>query len=360
MHEHLRSCSEHPAEKAARLISATGNVPPGLERLVFQRLSLRRELALLAQACATFDSNMGWTGEAGYSDKYSEQPWRAAIKRAGQVLGLAEPQQKNGSEGSSPVREALGRLLSTAPAPAHLTRADIATLRTAATQYDAWVTSIGFGTTCPACARKGVPRAGLAAHLETCPLHPAVRRARAYAAVRQLREDVEVPALRLGEYAPEDYRDRIHDYLRDQREAALATLFEFEATELSKDQTTDLTRFVESWEELRSVAANPPCPWCGAGSRSAEHLMACTQHPASGAPSSRGELEELVTRLQCEADQCAVRLARLHEACMAFWNGMSDGEDGKSLSNPRIEAMWNEARKEATACLGLVAHELSI
>jgi hypothetical protein len=51
--------------------------------------------------------------------------------------------------------------------------------------------------------------------------------------------------------------------------------------------------------------------------------------------------------LQHEADKLEVRLARLHEACCAFWNGMRDGEDGKSISNDRIEAMWSLAREEA-------------
>ena len=354
MHGHLRSCGKHPAARAARLVSGAGQVPVGLERLVLERMATRRELALLSQASATFDSNMGWTGEAGYSDKYSEKPWRAAIERAGKFLGLPERTLVIARPASSPLREAMTRLLSVSPQPPHVAVADINTVRGAAEQFDEWLTSIGFATTCPACARKGLPRADLAGHLETCPVHPAVRDARANAALRQLREGVEVPPLWLGEYNPEDYRERLHEYLRDEREKALAALFEFEASELSADHSSRLLRFVHDWEELQSLTAPPPCPWCGVGDRSAEHLLACTKHPAKKSEPPRGGLEQLAVLLQLEADQCAVRLARLHEACKAFWNGMSDGEDGKSVSNPRIEAMWSEARSEATALLGSI------
>lgn len=81
----------------------------------------------------------------------------------------------------------------------------------------------------PASQRKGLARARLAEHLVVCPLHPAVRRSRASDAVRQLREGVEVSPLLLGKYDPEDYRDRIHDYLKSERDKALATLFELDS-----------------------------------------------------------------------------------------------------------------------------------
>jgi hypothetical protein len=359
-HSHLRSCDQHPAAQAAQRIRSSHPVPIGLERVLLARLSARRELALLSQASERFDADMGWTGEAGYSDKYSEAPWRAAIERAGKHLGLPERTPQFPRPEGSPVREAMTRLLSLTPQPRDVTISDIATIRAADAQFEDWVSNIGFATTCPACGRKGLPKADLAAHLESCPLHPAVRAARGVAALRQVREGVDVPPLQLGEYNPEDYRDRLSDYLRGKRAETLATLYEFEASELSKDQAADLLRFVRNWEELQLVAARPPCPWCGSAARGPEHLMVCTRHPAISEAQPRNQLEALALQLQFEADQCAVRLARLHEACTAFWNGMSDGDDGKSISNPRIEAMWSEARQEARDLLATIKERPSV
>jgi hypothetical protein len=167
-------------------VRASGLVPVGLEQLVLNRVVARRELKLLSQASETFNTDMGWTGEAGYSDQYTETPWRAAIARAGKFLGLPARTPVIPRPAASPVREAMTRLLNLFPPSPAVTVADIETLRAAATQFDQWATSLRFATTCPACRRKGIPQADLAGHLETCPLHPAVRGARAHAALPSL------------------------------------------------------------------------------------------------------------------------------------------------------------------------------
>lgn len=239
------------------------------------------------------------------------------------------------------------------------TAADIATLRAAAQELDGWIASVGFATTCPACGWKGVPRAALPRHLESCLLHPPVRRARSLAAIRQLEGSAAPGAPRLDEYAGPDFRDRIRDYVRQKRDTALATLFAFEATELSKDDRDDLARFVDDWEELYSVVLAPKCPWCGAADLSGAHLLACPKHPAMGVESHAQGLARTAVRLRLEADHCVVALARLHLACGEFWNGMRDGEDGKSISNPEIEAAWKQARNEASATLATISERPS-
>jgi hypothetical protein len=235
--------------------------------------------------------------------------------------------------------------------PAADQRAAITTLQEAVKQYDAWTKDFDFGATCPACQRKGLPRAHLAKHLETCPLHPAVRGARARAAIDTLRTGVEGPRLALGQYDPEDYRDRLGDYGRQQRDNAVRKLITFEPSELSADEVRTLTWFVSDWEELEVIAQTPPCPWCGTSKPGEAHLLQCAKHPARGAEGPWDGLEATAARLQHEADRLEVRLARLHEACSAFWNGMRDGEDGKSISNDRIEEMWSLAREEAKEVL---------
>ncbi len=254
----------------------------------------------------------------------------------------------------------MSRLMSTTPCPVATTVADIDTVRASARSFDAWLEKFAFAGTCPACRRKGVPNAELSGHLEHCPLHPAVARARASAAVLQLRLGTAVPALLLGEFDPVDFRDRSHGYLRKKREEALAELFEFDASELAKSHEEELLDFVEDWEELQRVATPRPCPWCAADSCRAEHLLNCPMHPAIAEhPGPTTKLERLAARLQFEADQCAVRLARLCESCVWFFNSMGEGEGGKSISNPEIEAEWYEARKEAASTLATVPERLA-
>ncbi len=355
---HLRTCEEHPAAKLARRILSRAKTGAGLEALIFDRIVCRRELSLLAQATATYDASMGWTGDAAYSKVWSERPWRAAFARAGKFLGVPEHRVRV-SRPPSAVRDAMARLLTEGSGPVAQTIADIGALRSAAAELDAWVEAVGFATTCPACKRKGVLRAELPRHLETCPLHPAVRNSRGAEAIRVIHGDTSPSAPRaFDENDPDHYRDRGWDYFRKEQDAALARLFEFEASELTKEDRERVSSFVANWEEM--LSAKGPCPWCGEAARSDEHLLQCLRHPRGTAEAPPQGDELVAVRLRLEADRCAVALARLHEACHAFWNGMSDGEDGKSISNDRIEDMLKEAREEAATVLAAIPERPSV
>lgn len=350
-HGHLRRCEEHPAAKAARALLSSARIPVALDALVFEWMRARQGLMLLVRACDVFDKDMGWTGTAGYSDQYSERPWHAAIGRAASLLRLPTTRAEPPRSGTSTVRAVVARFLAE-PTGTH---GEAEALRTAAAELDGWAEDPGYATRCPACDWLDVPRSELARHLEQCLLHPAVREGRAAAAIEQLRTGVAALPTPLDAYPLPDHRDRFRERSREQRRKAVQALIQYDARELADRQPEELQRLVDDWEELHAVVTTTRCPWCHDALPTAEHLLRCPAHPAGGAAAEpSGPLEELAVRLRREADVCTLALARLYRACGVFWSGMRDGEDGKSISSPEIEAPWNAARADAATVLAAI------
>jgi len=167
---------------------------------------------------------------------------------------------------------------------------------------------------------------------------------------------VEQAPLTLGQIGRGFYKESMWEYLRGKRAEALKYLFEFEASELRSEQRNELETFVEDWEGM-SVVAEQQCGWCR-GQIEDMHLLKCPGHPAMASVvrheaelAALGMAPGLATELRMDADACAIALTLLVGACINFFNAMRDGDDGKSLSNPEIEATWTAARKHARSVL---------
>ncbi len=333
---HLRACERHPAREAS--LHAEVPLDPALHALVDQHARLERGLRLLTLACDRYSSEMGWNGDGRYSKSWSEKPWHAAWPPALALLG-APPALRPTPRGSL-ARDALARLLSEPSSRPD----DAALLRTAADELHRWAATHRYTTECPACRRPGLEHAHLVDHLEHCLAHPAVARLRAAQAELGV-----TPPMAIDRFSPRHWKDQ-PAYLHDAQLKALDRLVELEPSELTTDERRDLETLVTDWEQLHVIAAER-CPWCDLPA-DLEHLLRCESHPAAVASRAlRPTKRTFRSRLRAEADRYAVALAYLVAACGSFWNGMTDGERGKSVSNDANDAMSDRARKFAATAI---------
>lgn len=385
--DHLWSCVRHPAfvlaaGLEAKLVGAVGGERADvLLEVAGRRHQLRHGLRLLIRATSVYRRNMGWDGEHAYSKHWSERPWLAAQGRAAKLIAYGRAPRSPATGAQSPTRQALERGLARVRNGERVADSDAALLREANEQLNRWIAAHGLTARCPCCRREGVHPGRIGEHLKECHARPtrvelSSLRAEAryfsaelplFAFARRVEEGTgEAPAvLALSPRNPLSSTrgpfPRFESSLHRRRVEALERLLSAAPRLIGEDE-----RDLQEW--ATDAESYPPGGRCEACRKffleedALIHQLWCPAHPelaeirkldALLAP-YRGRFHGPIANVVRESEAIVSTIAALLDACDTFWNGMRDGERGKSISTAEADAMLHRAIWDAAAVAAMM------
>ncbi len=409
---HALSCARHPAAIAAATAETWLRAQLGekgvasLVELVLRRDQFINGLAVLVNACQSFESEWGWNGEEYYSRSDDEATLDRAIAAAAKLVGLGPVEYRRsfepvseaaaGPEFARPVWKALLRVRENGPAPgSHTgTEADSELLRTALSEADELRSATGEDFACPACKRAGLWVNQIALHVPACPCHPAAIRDRATEAqlslavsvLREKRRGQLPPEVRLKVLSP---IQRFRPSARSDDDAGwaeatrachqdasralqflLASEKRLRYPTLVDEHAEKVASTLSDWQRYR-IAVESACPYCTHRSPFLEllgHMAECPAHPGRArADANEAMLSELgaaafdlPARMQRDADAARIATARLAEFAESFKGSFGDDDRGRGIVYKSLILKWNSEVKLAGETLrGLRARATS-